>query len=144
MQKPQPMQYLGSINTAPSGESNVAPTGQTCTHGECSQRLHSFGTKKECWISDFGTAASGKPCMPPLGQSTSVSPREAPDPGLGLVMTYRSIQVRKNGPSGTWFSVLHASAQSPQPMHRLASIAIIHLCIVGSYPRGAPVVTRTF
>jgi len=38
-QKPQPMQYLGSTNTAPSGESNVAPTGQTWAQGECFQLL---------------------------------------------------------------------------------------------------------
>jgi hypothetical protein len=45
MQKPQPMQYFGSTSTAPSGASNEAPTGHTCTQGEYLQRLHSFGTK---------------------------------------------------------------------------------------------------
>ena len=34
------------MSTTPSGLSKVAPTGQTCTHGECAQWLHSFGTKK--------------------------------------------------------------------------------------------------
>src|SRR4051812_7371455 len=101
MQKPQPMQYLGSISTAPSGESKVAPTGQTWTQGECSQRLQSLGMKKECRISSLGTGGSGNPCMPPFGQSTRVSPRDCPEPGLALVMMYRSIQVRKNAPSGT-------------------------------------------
>src|SRR5215472_13546216 len=113
MQKPQPMQYLGSISTAPSGASKVAPTGQTWTHGECSQRLQSLGTKKEWRMSSLGTGGSPKPCIPPLGLSTSVSPRDFPEPGLGLVMMYRSIQVRKNWPSGTWFSFLQASAQRP-------------------------------
>ena len=86
MQKPQPMQYFGSISTAPSGASNVAPTGHTCAQGECSQRLHSFGTKNECRISSFGTGGSGKPCIPPLGESTSISPRVSPEPGFGLGM----------------------------------------------------------
>ena len=36
-----------STSTTPSGLSNVAPTGQTCTHGECAQWLQSFGTKND-------------------------------------------------------------------------------------------------
>ena len=35
-----------STSTTPSGDSNVAPTGQTCTQGEWAQWLQSFGTKK--------------------------------------------------------------------------------------------------
>ena len=34
------------MSTTPSGLVNVAPTGQTCVHGESTQWLHIFGTKK--------------------------------------------------------------------------------------------------
>src|SRR5947207_933969 len=116
------MQYLGSINTAPSGASKVAPTGQTWTQGECSHRLQSLGTKKECSIWSFAIGASGNPCIPPFGQSTIASPRVSPEPGFGLGMIYRSIHVRKKGPSGTPFSFLQASAHRPHPMHLLISM----------------------
>ena len=56
MQNPQPMQYFGSTSTAPSGVSNVAPTGQTWVQGDASQRLQSFGTKNDFRISSRGTA----------------------------------------------------------------------------------------
>ncbi len=49
-----------STRTAPSGLSNVAPTGQTCVHGECAHWLHSFGTKKLFALSP-GAYFSGKP-----------------------------------------------------------------------------------
>ena len=59
------MQYFGSMSTAPSGASKVAPTGQTCTQGECSHKLQSLGTKnaltsacvgkgKVYWAEDLG------------------------------------------------------------------------------------------
>ncbi len=86
MQKPQPMQYVGSTNTAPSGLSKVAPTGQAWEHGECSHRLQSFGTKKDFRISERGTRLGGKPWRPPFGESTCTAPREASPPGPGFLM----------------------------------------------------------
>src|SRR3989304_715158 len=46
MQYRQPMQVLSFTSTTPSSVENVAPTGQTWTHGGCAHWLHSFGTKK--------------------------------------------------------------------------------------------------
>src|ERR1043166_6219627 len=133
MQKPQPTQYFGSTSTTPSGASKVAPTGHACTHGECSHKLQSFGTKNDFRISSRGTRLGGNPFRPPFGESTIVSPRGSPEPGIGFLMMYRSIQVRKyEAPCGTLFSALHASTHEPQPMQRSMSNAISHLCFVGS------------
>ena len=101
---------------------NVAPTGQTCVHGESAQWLHSLGTKK-CFAfgSESGPPLIGNPSYPPLGEST-----------IGCSMSsgitrYCSTHVRKYiGSSGTLFSALQARTQLPQPMHVSTSITMPH------------------
>ncbi len=67
------MQYSSSTSTTPSRVVNVAPTGQTWTHGGLAQWLHSFGTKN-VRRSPASVSGAGKPSMPPLGLSTVTAP----------------------------------------------------------------------
>jgi len=62
---------FSSISTTPSGVVNVAPTGQTCVHGESAQWLHILGTKNSLKDPPVRPSVRGlKPSMPPLGEST--------------------------------------------------------------------------
>ena len=56
-----------STRTTPSGLSNVAPTGQTCVHGESTQWLHIFGTKND-FMPSPGVVDRGNPSYPPFGR----------------------------------------------------------------------------
>src|SRR5680860_1560231 len=67
------MQYFSSTSAIPSGLSNVAPTGQTCVHGDFAQWLHIFGTKNVLKISSSGIFCV-KPSIPPFGETTFISP----------------------------------------------------------------------
>src|SRR5579862_2794382 len=102
------------MRMTPSSDRNVAPTGQTCVHGDSSQWLHSFGTKKARSTFLLGMS-SANPLMPPSGEVMLTVPSSW--------TTYRSIHVRKCS-GGTLFSFEHASTHFPHPMHFSTSIAI--------------------
>src|SRR3990172_2125869 len=115
MQYRQPMHRSLSMRTTPSSVAKVAPTGQTWTHGGFAQLLQSLGTKKLRMTSRSSGATSGGFLLGALTLSTSTSPF--------LLMSYRSIQVRKKNDSrGTSFSPFHPSTHPLQPMHLSTSM----------------------
>ena len=67
----------------------VAPTGQTCVHGEFAQWLQSFGTKKYLPLS---SVATGNPYLPPSGEITSGAT-------IGFVITISGLVIFQ---SDTW------------------------------------------
>src|SRR3972149_7302402 len=87
------MQRSLSTKTTPSVVENVAPTGQTWTHGGLMHWLHSLGTKKVRMTSrpSCGVPLAALPLTSMLSTITSPS----------RVITYRSTQVlQKNGSAG--------------------------------------------
>src|SRR6266508_4909810 len=110
MQYRQPMHRLESMSTTPSSVAKVAPTGQTWTHGGCTQWLQSLGTKNVLSTSGSSCDDSFEAFPLTLMLSTTTSP--------SFLITYRSIHVRKkNASCVTSFSALHASTHRLQPMH---------------------------
>src|SRR3990172_6121239 len=109
------MHRFASTRTTPSCVEKVAPTGHTWTQGGLAHWLHNLGTKKLRRTSPSSWPPSLAPLLFTLRLSTLASPF--------LVITYRSIQVRKKkGSRGTAFSALQASTQRLHPMHLSISI----------------------
>src|SRR3972149_1730378 len=108
MQYRHPIQRLASTRTTPSSVENVAPTGQTWTHGGFWHWLQSLGTKKLLRISASSVCSLDLPCRVSMLSTTTLP---------SFFMMYRSTHVRqKNGSFGTLFSVLQASMHKPHPM----------------------------
>src|SRR3990172_7004839 len=104
------MHLFASTRTTPSCVEKVAPTGHTWTQGGLAHWLHNLGTKKLRTTSPSSCLICRELLLLTLMLSTTGSP--------SLVMSYRSIQVRKKkGSRGTAFSALQASTQRLQPMH---------------------------